>query len=700
MSAKNWKYLLNAVVVMVLWLGIGVMLNLIFAQRLFWRKDFTRSKKYSLSEYSKRILSNLRYDLELTFYLSQELPRSLRPLRRYCQDLLREYQIYARKYSHRDIRFEIVDPTSRLEELLGKKNSSKGERDEEEYYGHGITQSLVQLMEKKRVPLSAMREKGKDFYYFSSIQLKYMGKTRVVEHIQDPNTFEYRLSQAIDKLIAPVPIKVGLYSPSEILTSENERFGSLVLELKKFYRVENFNLDKETEVPEDVSILLVLATSTVPSSALYQIEKFILRGGRVIFFLNSLDPQNIASGIPEKKWTNFIRSKGLQGLVQNPNFRYRLVLSLREAFFRQIQTGLSDWMAHYGVKLEGAVLSDPGGCVEQLYTSIREAKQSKKIYIPYFVRPRRENISLRYPFLQRAEDLVFFLPSPLASQRGSGVEFTPLIRTTRRAHVLRFRKRKDVWLPQSVVDLSLKPIQDPILGDSELAQVAKPGPKNSFPPGQNRNFPFAALVEGDFLPYFRHGPPWELPYLFSLPKGGEKWLEQKNLKRLQEFFKKNHLYLAPGAKIQMVRPGFWKIFSQKRVYFVFLESLAGRRQLRLYRLEGKNPEEFKPKKSFKVHNSFVVIANTAFLLDSFQTGIIHWTKSKSSPVYPFLLDLLEWISTGEAALWKVSKKVEHIPLRKLSKAEWREVRWRFSLFLPLVVAFVGVVVFVVQKARG
>jgi len=86
-------------------IGIVVLLNLI-SERLFFRLDFTADKRYTLSEATKDILSELNDVVTITAYFSENLPPQLIKSRKDFEDLLTEYE----NRSNGNVLYEFINP--------------------------------------------------------------------------------------------------------------------------------------------------------------------------------------------------------------------------------------------------------------------------------------------------------------------------------------------------------------------------------------------------------------------------------------------------------------------------------------------------------------------------------------------------------------------------------------------------------------
>jgi gliding motility-associatede transport system auxiliary component len=88
-SGKYFKFLVYVVVV--------VLINLV-AVTLFFRKDLTENKIYSLSKVSKEVVSTLTEPLTIKVFFTKNLPSPHNNTERYLRDLMAEYAVHANKF--------------------------------------------------------------------------------------------------------------------------------------------------------------------------------------------------------------------------------------------------------------------------------------------------------------------------------------------------------------------------------------------------------------------------------------------------------------------------------------------------------------------------------------------------------------------------------------------------------------------------
>lgn len=236
------------------------------------RVDLTADKVYTLSPGTKKILSKLDTPVTIRFYATQsDNNPQLVPLKAYAQridDLLSEYK----QASHGKIKIEKYDPTpdsdaednAHINGIDGQPTSPLGG---DKFY-LGIAVSM--LDEKVAIPwLSPDREK----------------------------LLEYDITRAIARVINPKPATIGVMSALPVFGNQMppqlaRRMGRqnqdpyvFLSELKKDFTVKEVPMTTD-KIDDDISVLLVVHPRDISDTAQYAIDQFILRGGRMIAFLD------------------------------------------------------------------------------------------------------------------------------------------------------------------------------------------------------------------------------------------------------------------------------------------------------------------------------------------------------------------------------------------------------------------------------
>lgn len=235
------------------------------------RVDLTQEKAYTLSAGTKAILKKLDTPVKVRFYCSQgdASPETvyLRNYAKRVEDLLDEYkQIAGNK-----LIIEKYDPepdsdaedSARLDGIEGQML-----RNGDKFY-LGVAVSL--LDEKQAIPfLDPSRER----------------------------LLEYDLSRAISRVVNPDRPVVGIMSPLPVFGMPSNpmmaRMGQqgqqpwvIVNELKSDFTVENVPMDTD-KIDSQIKVLLVIHPRDITDKAQYAIDQFVLRGGKLIAFLDPL----------------------------------------------------------------------------------------------------------------------------------------------------------------------------------------------------------------------------------------------------------------------------------------------------------------------------------------------------------------------------------------------------------------------------
>ena len=258
--------------------GILVMLVLVIAVNVITgakplRADLTQEKAYTLSAGTKAILRKLDTPVKIRFYCTQSdtaTPETvyLKDYARNVQDLLQEYKQIVGK----NLIIEKYDPqpdsdaedSARLDGL--QPQSLPGE--DQFYLGLSISLADAQAA----IPfLSPDREK----------------------------LLEYDITRAISQVINPEKPTIGIMSSlpvfgeqaNPMMQQEGQPSGSapwtFVQQLQQDFNVKRVDL-ATSKIDDDIKVLVVIHPKDISDEAQYAIDQFILRGGKLIAFLDPL----------------------------------------------------------------------------------------------------------------------------------------------------------------------------------------------------------------------------------------------------------------------------------------------------------------------------------------------------------------------------------------------------------------------------
>lgn len=221
------------------------------------RLDLTEQKLYTISPGTKRILAGLDEPINLYFFYSDSGARELVPLRNYArrvEELLRAYEGEA----NGRIRLQVIDP----------EPFSENEDKATEFGLQGI-------------PL----QQGGDNLYFGLAGSNALDGVQVIPFfpLDQEEFLEYDISRLVQTLAQPQRPVVGLMSSLPLnggfdMASRQPTSPWMVMEeIRQQFDLRSLKSDA-TEIPPEVSVLLLLHPKQLPEQTLYAIDQFVLRG--------------------------------------------------------------------------------------------------------------------------------------------------------------------------------------------------------------------------------------------------------------------------------------------------------------------------------------------------------------------------------------------------------------------------------------
>lgn len=236
---------------------ILVLLNVI-VQPFRLRLDLTKNKLYTLSDYSKNVLSHLDDILTIEVYISEKLPPNILSLHRQVMDLLKEYEVYS---------------SGKLQIKLYRSDSSVEEQ--MKLSAAGIPKIQMNVIEKDQL---------QTINAHSGILLLYDAKKEVIPIVLGMDTLEYDLTFAITKLIRKTVPKIGIWvGDKEKFLKENNEIKHA---LDKQYEVVIHNYNESKLFENDLSVLIVYSPEGLTEDKRFFIDQFIMKGGRLICLID------------------------------------------------------------------------------------------------------------------------------------------------------------------------------------------------------------------------------------------------------------------------------------------------------------------------------------------------------------------------------------------------------------------------------
>ena len=263
----------------VLFLGIVMLSN---AALRGVRIDLTQNKLYTLTPGTQQVLGELKEPINLYYYFSRDAAAKQSPLILPYATRVREFLEEIAARSGGKVRLRVIDPQPFSE-------------DEDRAAEFGL-QSLAE---------------GGDALYFGLAGTNSTDGRSVIPNFQaDREEFlEYDVAKLIHELGAAKKPVIGLMSSLNMQGQFDPMSGRMgetwpiLSQIEQIFTVRPVTADVE-HIDKDVDVLMIVHPKQLPTKTLYAIDQFVMRGGRILLFVDpnsgadtsGQDPSNPLAG--------------------------------------------------------------------------------------------------------------------------------------------------------------------------------------------------------------------------------------------------------------------------------------------------------------------------------------------------------------------------------------------------------------------
>ncbi len=264
----------------VLFLGV-VMLSNVGLRGM--RLDLTQNRLYTLSPGTQQVLAELKEPINLYFYFSREAAAKQAPLVMPYATRVREFLEELSARAGGKIRLHIVDP-----------QPFSDEEDRAAEFG-----------------LQSLQAGGGDALYFGLTGTNSTdGRSSIPSFQADREEFlEYDVAKLINELGTPKKPVIGVMSSLGIQGQFNPMTGQMgepwpiFTQLQDLFTVRTLTADVD-HIDKDIDVLMLVHPKQLPPKTLYAIDQFVMRGGRMLLFVDpnsgadtsGQDPSNPLAG--------------------------------------------------------------------------------------------------------------------------------------------------------------------------------------------------------------------------------------------------------------------------------------------------------------------------------------------------------------------------------------------------------------------
>jgi ABC-type uncharacterized transport system involved in gliding motility auxiliary subunit len=297
MKKKQFETLLYSVVGVAAMFLILVAANLVFGA-FKTRVDLTAENLYTLSPGTKKILGKLDGPVEIRFYVTEgekDMPLHLKAYAQRVEDLLSEYK----QYSKGNIEVRKLNP--------------KPDSDQED-------SARLDGIEPQQLP------SGEHLYLGLAINYAEAKSALPFLSPERERLLEYDISRAVTRVITPDRPVVGMMTALPMFGNPMNpmmaRMGQqpqdpwvVVSELQRDFTVRQVQMDVD-KIEDDIKVLVLAHPKEISDKAQYAIDQFILRGGRLIAFLDGQAIMDQSKNPQNPMMPNFNANSSLEKLLK------------------------------------------------------------------------------------------------------------------------------------------------------------------------------------------------------------------------------------------------------------------------------------------------------------------------------------------------------------------------------------------------
>jgi ABC-type uncharacterized transport system involved in gliding motility auxiliary subunit len=248
------------------------------------RVDLTQNRLYTLSPGTRQVLAELNEPVNLYFYFSREAAAKQAPLLMPYATRVREFLEELAARSNGKIHLRIVDP-----------QPFSDDEDRAAEFG-----------------LQSLTSGGGDALYFGLTGTNSTdGRSAIPSFQADREEFlEYDVAKLINELGTPKKPVIGVMSTLGLQGQFNPMTGQMgdpwpiYTQLEELFTLRSLTPDVD-HIDQDVDVLLLVHPKQLPPKTLYAIDQFVMRGGRILLFLDpsagadtsGQDPSNPMAGM-------------------------------------------------------------------------------------------------------------------------------------------------------------------------------------------------------------------------------------------------------------------------------------------------------------------------------------------------------------------------------------------------------------------
>ncbi len=276
-NKNNLKSLLIVVAVL-------LVLNVIGGY-FFHRFDLTKDKRYTLSNTSLNIITQVQNPLYVKIYLQGDLPAEFKRLQTETRDLFEEFQAY-----NKNIVFEFVNPLENEDESMDNIKN---------LYLKGLTPINITVDDKGKQSQAMVFPWAIAVYNNKEVNIpllkNIMGASTTEKVIGSVQHLEYSIADAINKITRAKQKKVAVIKGNGEL--QDVQIAKFLMQIRESYHIGPFTLDSVAKNPTgslealqkyDLAII-AKPTETFTDAEKQVLDQFIVNGGKSLWLVDQVN---------------------------------------------------------------------------------------------------------------------------------------------------------------------------------------------------------------------------------------------------------------------------------------------------------------------------------------------------------------------------------------------------------------------------
>ncbi|MGE0090357.1 MAG: gliding motility-associated ABC transporter substrate-binding protein GldG [Bacteroidales bacterium] len=275
-----------------LFLAIAIILLVNYVADFFYfRIDLTTDKRYTLSEQSKKVVSQLNDIVYIEIYLDGDMPIAFQRMRRSIADLMDEFRVI----DNDNIKYTFINPS---------KSSDQSKRNAiyQELYDRGLIPTNVKdrdkeggIAEKILFPGAIVSYQGNEVPL--NLLINNPGYSPEVNLNNSIQALEFSFVDAIRKITVKERKKIAFIEGQGEL--DEYQTGDITRELSGYYDIDRVTIKEYVSILDPYDVVIIAGpTEAYAEKSKFIIDQYLMRGGKILWLIDEVkvDVDSLSAG--------------------------------------------------------------------------------------------------------------------------------------------------------------------------------------------------------------------------------------------------------------------------------------------------------------------------------------------------------------------------------------------------------------------